>query len=91
MSYPCTPPRVALVASFLFATAAAFAEPVRYKSVVFDKVDVKKDVEFRTVTNVKGETETLKLDVYQPAGDTERKRPAILWLHGGGFRPGSDK
>jgi acetyl esterase/lipase len=41
--------------------------------------------------NAAGADETLTLDLYQPAGDTERRRPAILWIHGGGFRPGNDK
>ncbi len=75
----------------LVAVAAVRADPVRYESIVFGSASVQRDVVFRTATNAKGETETLKLDVYQPVGDVERKRPAILWLHGGGFRPGNDK
>jgi acetyl esterase/lipase len=67
------------------------AEPGRYQSVVFEKVAVQRDVVFHTATNVKGVAEALKLDVYQPEGDRERGRPAILWLHGGGFRPPNDK
>ncbi len=80
-----------MLAGVLLGATAAFAQPVRYQSVVFDQVDVKVDVEFRTATNVAGAAERLKLDVYQPAGDANRGRPAILWIHGGGFRPGSDK
>ena len=76
-------PGVAFFAGVLFTTGTVFAQPVRYQSVVFDKVDVKRNVEFRTATNAKGQSETLKLDVYQPAGDSERSRPAVLWLHGG--------
>ena len=81
----------AFVAGLLVTAASAFSAPVRYQSVVFDQVDVKSDVEFRTATNVKGVADSLKLDVYQPAGDAQRMRPAILWIHGGGFRPGSDR
>ena len=33
--------------------------------------------------------QTLKLDVYQPHGDTVTKRPAIVWVHGGGFKTGT--
>ena len=82
---------VTVFAGVLFAAGTAIAQPVRYQSVVFGKVEVKHDVEFRLATNAKGVVEKLKLDVYQPAGDSERVRPAVLWLHGGGFRPGSDK
>ena len=31
----------------------------------------------------------LKLDVFQPAGDTVTNRPAVIWVHGGGFRTGA--
>lgn len=84
-------PRVSSLIGFLLVLAPVRAQSARYQSVVFEQVDVKADIEFRTATNAKGEAEALKLDVYQPAGDRERNRPAILWLHGGGFRPGSDK
>jgi dienelactone hydrolase len=38
-----------------------------------------------------GGVETLRLDVVMPAPgvDAETARPAILWIHGGGFRAGS--
>ncbi len=84
-------PRVVYLTGFFATAASAFAQSGRYASVVFDQVDIKANVVYRTATNIKGEAEALKLDVYQPAGDAERKRPAILWLHGGGFRPGNDK
>lgn len=31
----------------------------------------------------------LYTDVYQPTGDTLAKRPAIVWVHGGGFKAGN--
>jgi dienelactone hydrolase len=31
----------------------------------------------------------LRMDVYQPRGDTGRNRPAIVWIHGGDFRIGT--
>ena len=30
----------------------------------------------------------LELDLYQPTGDTAAKRPALVWVHGGGFTMG---
>jgi PKD repeat protein len=32
-----------------------------------------------------------KLDVYQPAGDTNTSRPVIVWIHGGSNQTGTDK
>lgn len=46
---------------------------------------------FAEVTNAAGKRETLRLDIYQPVGAPAGPRPAILWFHGGGFRPGNDK
>jgi acetyl esterase/lipase len=33
----------------------------------------------------------LRLDIYHPINALAALRPAILWFHGGGFRPGNDK
>ena len=66
-------------------------ESLRYLHPIFDNVDIEKDVVFGEVVNFKGETEKLLLDVYTPVGDEEINRPAILWIHGGGFRYGNDK
>ena len=57
----------------------------------FERVDVTRDVPFATVRDVDGAEVRLTLDVYEPAGDTTSVRPAIVWVHGGGFRPGVDK
>lgn len=90
MPHPIALPRAGLLASlFLFSSVALAA--ARYDAVVFEQVDVKADIVFHTATNVKGEAEALKLDVYLPAGDTERKRAAIVIFHGGGFQLGNDR
>ena len=67
------------------------SDSVRYLHPIFENVDVEKDIVFGEVVNHKGETENLLLDVYTPVGDEEINRPAILWIHGGGFRYGNDK
>ncbi len=62
----------------------------RYLHPIFENVDIQKDIVFKQVVNHKGEAEKLSLDVYPPVGDTEKNSPAILWIHGGGFRYGND-
>jgi acetyl esterase/lipase len=64
---------------------------IRYLDPVFDSVQVSKDIFFVEVTNFKGKIEKLSLDVYTPFNDSKKGRPAIMWIHGGGFRPGNDK
>ncbi len=64
---------------------------VRYLQPIFDQIDLQKDAEFGQTTDFDGKTEKLLLDIYSPKNDKETKRPVILWLHGGGFRPGNDK
>ena len=67
------------------------ADPVCYLYPLFEKIDIQEDIEFSRVINFEGKFEKLLLDVYSPAGDIEPERPVILWIHGGGFRPGNDK
>ena len=64
---------------------------IRYLHPLFEQIDLQKDLEFGQTTNFDGKTEKLLLDIYSPKNDHQSKRPVILWLHGGGFRPGNDK
>lgn len=64
--------------------AAAGAAEQRYLDESF-AVKVKRDL---TYGNAGGEE--LRLDLYRPKGDDVRKRPAVIWVHGGGFA-GGDK
>jgi acetyl esterase/lipase len=66
-------------------------DQVNHVDLVYETVHRREDIVFRTVTNHAGEREDLRLDVYTPEGDTRTDRRAILWIHGGGFRPGNDK
>jgi carboxylesterase type B len=63
--------------------------PVRYRDPIFNAVTVKKNVTYGSAVNLSGQTITLQLDMYQPAGDTGTSRPAIVWVHGGSFCCGS--
>src|SRR3954454_14400039 len=61
------------------------AAPLRYRDAVFSDVDVASDIVYGTAPDQDGNAVTLKLDAYTPVGDTNRHRPAIVWVHGGSF------
>ena len=67
------------------------SKPIRYLNPFFEQIGIQKNLEFGQTTDFDGKTEKLLLDIYSPKNDKETKRPVILWLHGGGFRPGNDK
>lgn len=68
----------------------AATTPGRYLELVFDDVTVSTDEVYATAPDlVTGADVDLHLDVYQPSGDTLGERPAIVWVHGGGFKGGS--
>jgi acetyl esterase/lipase len=65
--------------------------PVRYRDDVFSTFQTTSDITYGTATNLSGEVKTLTLDMYRPpANDPVTKRPAVVWVHGGGFS-GGDK
>src|SRR5689334_5641578 len=59
--------------------------PLRYRDEIFNNVTTTSDVTYGSAVDLSGNTVTLKLDVYQPTGDTITERPAIVWVHGGSF------
>lgn len=61
----------------------------RYHDFIFPGADVTSDVVYGSNTTWSGSTQTLKLDVYQPQGDTDSLRALIIWTHGGSFVGGS--
>jgi len=66
--------------------------PARYRDAVYTSAQVVKttDIVYGSATNHAGQTVTLKLDTYlPPASDPVTKRPAIVWIHGGGFSSGN--
>jgi hypothetical protein len=70
------------------------AQAQRYLEEIFTEVDVTSDVVYGTNASVLtyqlfGEAipVELKMDVYQPANDTETNRPVILYFHTGNFLP----
>ena len=55
------------------------------------EIKFEKDVPFGEAVNYKGEKEMLLLDIYSPLKIITKNRPAIIWMHGGGFGPNYDK
>ena len=67
------------------------AGTVRYRDPVFVNYGVTPDITYGSAVP-QGATNpiALKLDLYRPLNDTQTSRPAIIWVHGGGFS-GGDK
>src|SRR5436305_13249448 len=76
--------------TFLMSSIICFSQsihPIRYKDIVFDKIDVQKDLLYLSADSIKESYR--QFDLYQPVNDTFKKRPLIIWLHGGGFKYGT--
>src|SRR5215218_8726755 len=61
---------------------------LRYRDQVFSAVTTTTDITYGSAPGADGNPETLKLDLYQPTGDTIANRPALVWVHDGGFTMG---
>lgn len=72
----------------LVGAGCEWPEGTRYVHRVFDEVTVTHDVVYRSTTTYDGQPVDLRLDVYQPAGDSTGERPAVMWMFGGGFTAG---
>jgi acetyl esterase/lipase len=74
------------------AIASACVPPAgsgaRYIDPVFADVGVLRDVVYGEAPGNDGLPQQLTLDLYRPRGDPETSRPAVIWVHGGGFRTG---
>jgi lysophospholipase L1-like esterase/dienelactone hydrolase len=58
----------------------------RFKEVVFENIDSTLDIQYGEAVNIKGKNEKLLLDVFAPANDSMKKRPLMIFIHGGGFQ-----
>jgi acetyl esterase/lipase len=63
--------------------------PLRYRDAIFPTASVAADLTYGSAPDLAGDPVTLRLDLYQPAGDTVARRPAVVYVHGGGFTAGS--
>ena len=59
----------------------------RYKNDLFTNIDSLIDLPYGEAINLKGENEKLLLNLFMPpVSDTIKKRPLVIFIHGGGFR-----
>jgi hypothetical protein len=79
----------ALFVFIRFTTHLYAQQEVRYKSDIFPKIDSITNVQYGEATNINNEKEKLLLDIYMPKSDTEKKRPLLIGVHGGGFVNGN--
>lgn len=80
---------VLVVLSVLAPASVSAAPGARYLDPVFDEVTVTHDVAYGAATSWVGTRQTLRLDIYEPAGDPATGRPAVVWVHGGSFASGT--
>lgn len=81
-----------LVVSFALLVTNSFAQPCqngRYATEVFPNHTLTSNITYGANTTFSGANNSLKLDFYEPTGDTELSRPLIIWVHGGSFLGGS--
>lgn len=77
---------VALLASTL--ASCEWPEGTRYVDEVFTAYDTTPGITYRTTTTYTGQTIELKLDIYEPRGDTVDERPVVMWMFGGYWQYG---
>lgn len=87
VTYPPNPDRIK-PASYTPApvlTVNVNPNGVRYKDYVFAGYDVKTEYYQRNAPNYDGSVSNLIMDIFTPKNDTEKKRPCIVYIFGGGF------
>jgi acetyl esterase/lipase len=59
--------------------------PLRYRDAIFANLTTTSGIVYGRAPDLSGNPVTLTLDMYQPTGDTQTGRPAIVLVHGGSF------
>lgn len=63
--------------------------PLRYRDAIFTQVAKTANVSYGSALDQQGVVNDLKMDIYQPVGDTNQTRPVIVFVHGGSFSSGN--
>lgn len=78
--------KIGTIALLFCSLNSLFAQnSIRYKSEIFTEFDTISNVQYGEAINLSNETEKLLLTVYTPKLDVEKKRPMLIFIHGGGF------
>ena len=81
-----------LLPAFLLVTIISKAQlcnlSSRFDQEIFATVVKTSDVTFGANNDYQGVNTILKMDIYQPSGDTASIRPLIVFAHGGSFIAG---
>lgn len=81
-----TGPSFLLLCLVLLLSFSASAQK-RFQSEIFSSVDSVTNVTYGEATNLKGNREKLLLDIISPPkADTLKRRPLLIFIHGGGFK-----
>ena len=78
-----------LFLSFISILSAQPCNGGRYASEIFSNFSLTSNIVYGQNTSFTGSNTSLKLDFYEGMGDTETKRPLIIWVHGGSFLGGT--
>jgi acetyl esterase/lipase len=65
--------------------------PLRYRDIVFPRLAVSTGLQYGSASDFHGHAIPLTLDLYRPARDRARHRPAIVLVHGGSYTHGTSK
>jgi acetyl esterase/lipase len=75
---------LAALVPVLFLASQAIAQQKGAIAALRDKVNVKTNVEYGKAGEV-----SLKLDVIEPKAKSDKPRPCLVWIHGGGWQAGN--
>lgn len=83
-------PILLLLVGLWSAKATAQCDTNRYRQPIFNSVYKHQDVKYgeAQVWNIPYNNTDLYMDVYEPIGDAQTKRPLMIWVHPGGFLAG---
>jgi lysophospholipase L1-like esterase/pimeloyl-ACP methyl ester carboxylesterase len=75
------------IVCLIYTTAASAQNNKRYKELIFSSIDSIKDIPYNQGLDLNGKLITNLVDVFlPPKEDTCKKRPLLIFVHGGGFQ-----